>query len=340
MNRRLKSYPSVNLVRRLSGNLLGAWRRSNKQLTVVIMNPAVGQERPVLKTINHVFQAAGMDWDILLTKHTRDGHWLAQKSVMLGAKTIAVYGGDGTVTDVASGLLGSHIPLGIIPGGTTNMIATTLGIPRDTQQACNLIAQPNPLTRKLYLGQVNHNPFVQMVGIGMEARIIEGADREAKDRLGLLAYGLAALNALNNPPVTNYHMVLDGESVDVEGVSCLILNVDNLNIPFLSSIPPHPRNGLLDIFLVRKIDLRSFISVAATMVGAGIDLEILPHWQARQITIATDSPQPVQGDGEMLGQTPISVKVVSQYTSVIIPPLGYQPGLMDATSMPDPDLTP
>jgi diacylglycerol kinase family enzyme len=217
------------------------------------------------------------------------------------------------------------------------MIATALGIPRDMMQACKLIAQPTPLTRRLYLGQVNRYHFVQMVGIGMEARIIEGAGREAKDRLGLLAYGLAALNALNNPPVTLYHMVLDGKSVDIEGVSCLILNVDNLNIPFLSSIPPHPRNGLLDIFIARKVDLRSFISVAATVVGAGIDLEVLPHWQARQVTITTDSPQPVQGDGEMLGQTPVFVKVLSRYTSVIIPPSGYQASSNELLSTPDPD---
>jgi diacylglycerol kinase (ATP) len=310
MNRSQRTKPSYNLVRRLSGNILGAWRRrGHKNLTVVILNPAVGQDHPVLKTINNVFQSAGIDWDVLLTKQAHDGMWLAQKSVSLGAKTVAVYGGDGTVTDVASGLAGSKIPLGIIPGGTTNMISTAFGIPRDLTQACSLIAQPKPPTRRVYIGQVNRFRFIQMVGIGMEARMIEGAVREAKERLGIWAYGLAALNALNNPPITQYHMVLDGKMVNVEGVTCVILNVDNLNIPFLSTLPPHPRNGLLDIFIVRKADLRSIISVAATMVGAGIDLEILPHWQARQVYITTDPPQPVQGDGEMLGQTPVFVRV-------------------------------
>ena len=211
MNRSLKPRPSYNLVKRLSGNLLGAWRRrGNQHLTVVILNPAAGQDRPILKTLNNVFQTAGIDWDILLTKQARDGQWLAQKSVSLGARTIAVYGGDGTITDVASGLAGTKIPLGILPGGTTNMIATALGIPRDLSQACNLIAQPNPITRRLYIGQVNHYHFVQMVGIGLDARMVEGARREAKDRLGLLAYGLSALTALNNPPVTCYHMVTGG----------------------------------------------------------------------------------------------------------------------------------
>jgi diacylglycerol kinase family enzyme len=55
------------------------------------------------------------------------------------------------------------------------------------------------------------------------------------------------------------------------------------------------------------------------MVGAGIDLEILPHWQARQVYITTDPPQPVQGDGEMLGQTPVFVRVPTQLTSIILP---------------------
>lgn len=317
----------MNVVRRISANWLGAWRRrrARQRLTVVILNPAVGQDRPVLKMINNTFLSAGIDWDILITKQARDGLWLAQKSVSLGAQMIVVYGGDGTVTDVASGLAGTNVPLGIIPGGTTNMISTALGIPRDLGQACSLICQPDPLTRRLYIGQVNHHHFVQMVGIGLEARMVEGAAREAKDRLGLLAYGLAALMALNNPPVTRYHMELDGNVIDIEGVTCVILNADNLNFPTLAAMPPHPREGLLDIFLVRKADLRSIISVAATVVGAGIDLEILPHWQARQVSIYTDTPQPVQADGEMLGRTPIFIKVASHFTSVIIPRTTSQP---------------
>jgi len=327
MNRSLKIRPSMNLVKRISANWLGAWRRrrAHQRLTVVIMNPAVGQDRPILKTINNTFMSAGIDWDILLTKQARDGLWLAQKSVSLGAQAIAVYGGDGTVTDVASGLAGTGVPLGILPGGTTNMISTTLGIPRDLAQACSLICQPEPLTRRLYIGQVNRHHFVQMVGIGLEARMVEGAVREAKDRLGLLAYGLAALMALNNPPVTRYHMELDGEVIDIEGVTCVILNGDNLNFPTLAAMPPHPRQGLLDIFLVRKADLRSIISVAATVVGAGINLEILPHWQAHRVNIVTDTPQPVQADGEMLGRTPVFIKVASRYTSVIIPRASSQP---------------
>jgi YegS/Rv2252/BmrU family lipid kinase len=266
------------------------------------------------------FRANGFHWDLAITKESGDGQRLAQQAVSAGADIVAVYGGDGTTTEVASGLQGSRAALGILPGGTTNAIAQSLGIPTDLAGACALIAAPQPALRPVYLGQANDKNFMQVVGVGLPAKMIEKADREQKDKLGWFAYGLATLQALADPPHAVYHLELDGEQIEEEGITCLVINADNLNIPGLRSIPPYPRNGLLDVVVARKADLASIIAVANAAASGNINVDKLMHWQARQVTVTTDPPQPIQYDGELLGDTPLTVRVVEKPVQVIVPP--------------------
>jgi diacylglycerol kinase (ATP) len=316
---------------RLSTTLIGAVRRqvTRARRITLIVNPASGQDRPILKTINTVMQGAGVHWDLLLTKVSGDAYRLTQRAVAAGADTVGVYGGDGTVTEVANALRGTSVDLGILPGGTTNMIATALGIPRDLNQALQLMAQPDHFVRRMPLGFANHRPFLQMVGIGLEARMIQDTDREAKDRLGFLAYGVAAFNALVNAPVAQYNLILDGKSIEIEGVTCLILNIDNLvpgvNIPAITASPPLPRNGLLDVLVIRKADLSAVLSIAATMAGASLNLEVVPRWQAHRVTVMPAPLQLVQADGEVLSEMAVHARVLPRPVPVIVPP---QPNLV------------
>lgn len=314
-------YPLRVSFGRFSRNLIGSIRRRTARTRHirVIMNPAAGPDRNVLKMLNSIFQQAGVDWDVDVTHRSGDGRRLAQRALASGAQVIAAYGGDGTITDVASGMLGSPVPLGILPGGTTNSIAASLGIPTDVGQAARLLVETEPVQRELRLGQVNGHFFTQMVGIGLEARMIEATDRAQKDRLGILAYGINALNALAHPPLARYILNLDGNIVDAEGVTVFVLNVDNLNIPSLQEISPWPRRGLLDVFLVARADLLSLLSLAASAAGVGIPVSGLSHWQARRVSIAADPPQPAQGDGEFLGTSPVFLDSLPGEVHVIIP---------------------
>ena len=311
-----------NTLNQLSANLIGSVRRQTARARriIVIVNPAAGQDRPILKTINTTMRAAGVDWNLMVTRQAGDGFRLARQAVASGADTVAVYGGDGTLAEVASGLSGSKVALGILPGGTSNWIANSLSIPRDLSQALALIMRPDYASGSLRLGLVNKVFFIQMIGIGLESRLVEGAPREPKDRFGLLAYGFSALQSFANPPVAHYHMELDDTTVEIDGVTCMVVNADNLILPGLSAMPPGPRNGLLDIFLAQRADVKSIFSVAATMAGAGPELVMLPHWQARRVTITTDPPQLVQSDGEVIGQTTVKARVTTRRVRIIVSP--------------------
>ena len=102
----------------------------------IIVNPAAGRDRPMLSVFNSVFQPAQVDWDVSITKTAGDARRLARQAAAAGVEAIAVYGGDGTVMEVASALVDTQTPMIILPGGTGNSVANELGIPRDIAQAC------------------------------------------------------------------------------------------------------------------------------------------------------------------------------------------------------------
>jgi YegS/Rv2252/BmrU family lipid kinase len=290
----------------------------------VIVNPAAGQDRPILGILNRAFHPAGIDWDIFVTKQAGDARRLAREAVEAGADVVAAYGGDGTIMEVASGLIGTDVPLAVFPGGTANVMSVELGISSDLAEACALICGDENEIVSIDMGQVDNNDtenFILRVGIGFEADMVEGADRTLKDRVGTLAYMIAALQALRDPVLSRYHLTIDGTEIESEGISCLICNSGSLGQGTLALSPLiSVRDGLLDVFILRKAELPSILAVARNVVKGGEaawrDME---HWQGREIKVVADPAQDVQADGEILGETPVSVRVLPSAVKVLVP---------------------
>lgn len=286
----------------------------------VIINPAAGQDRPILGPLNTVFHQAGVDWDVSITKAAGDALRQTREAVAAGVNAVAVYGGDGTVTEVASGLIGTDVPLAIFPGGTANVMSLELGIPSDLAEAIALVCSGEHEIRRVDMGQVGDRNFLLRVGVGVEADMVVGADREAKDRLGWLAYVVSGLNALREPQLVQYQLTLDGKQVEKQGLTCIITNAGNLGLAGFSLSPIIDiGDGLLDVIIINQADLASLLSVAASVVTGAEQPRSVEHWQVREVSVVANPPQSVEGDGEDLGQTPIEIKVLPQAVSIIVP---------------------
>ena len=287
---------------------------------MVIVNPAAGQEGPDLKALNRIIQTAGMDWEVEVTNRFGDGGRLSSRAVSAGASIVAACGGDGTVIDVASGLLGSDVPMAILPAGTGNALASGLNIPLDLQSACELMVDIGAPTRRIDLGVAGDHLFLLRLGVGLEAEITHTADREWKDRLGSLAYVAATLQAWGSAPISHYHLELDAEQVEIDGLACMVANAGSLGIPGWT-LSQHVRidDGLLDVFIIRRADLAELTVLAASVAGIAARDIGLPHWQTRELTITADPPQGVEADGEELGTTPLHVEVIPGAIKVIVP---------------------
>lgn len=286
----------------------------------IIVNPAAGKPEPILNTLNGVFRAAGIGWDVSITQESGDAHRYALEAAQSGAHVVAAYGGDGTVMEAAMALRETQTPLAILPGGTANLMAVEMGIPRDLAKAAEIACSETSQVRQVDMGRLGADKyFILRVGIGFAARKVAYADRQLKDRFGILAYSIAALKALKDTNKAHYRLVLDGEQVEVEGLTCLVDNAGNVGVSGISPVRGiSVSDGLLDVIIARSTAFIKLITEGSTLSDHKPDADLFYHWQAREVTIETTPAQPVQVDGEMAGETPVTVRVVPNAVRVLV----------------------
>jgi YegS/Rv2252/BmrU family lipid kinase len=287
----------------------------------VVINPASGQPKPVLHTVNSVFRAAGVDWEVSVTQQSGDGDRFAREAAAKGVDAVAVFGGDGSVMEVASALMGSEVPVAILPGGTANVMSVELGIPDDLEAAARIACSQSSQVRTVDMGQVGERTFMLRVGLGFAAEHVIGATREMKNKYGKAAYTVSAIETLKKLPMAHYTLTLDGEQFEVDGITCRVDNSGNMGMPGLTaSTKTSVSDGLLDVTIIRDAGAKSLNSMLASAKGGREpDPDVFHHWQAREISIDSDPAQRVIGDGEEWGTTPISVRVLPQAVRFVVP---------------------
>ncbi len=296
-----------------------------------IVNPASGGDRPILNTFNTIFNAAGWDWEAGITKKFGDARQMAGEAAHSDYDVIAIYGGDGSVMEAATGLMGTGKPLAIFPGGTANVFSKELGIPQDLKQACELaVSSPNQV-RKVDMGLVNGEQyFVLRFATGWEAEMADIADRDLKDKVGKLAYTLAGIKAVQRELTARYRFTLDGEVQECEGLTCMIANTGNMGIPGVSvNLAPGSSvsDGFLDIVVYTRGNTQSWMKLLTFSVARPEeqikqdldDMTLSYQWKARKIRIESDPPMKINLDGEIIGETPSEIEVVPSAVEVIVP---------------------
>ena len=284
----------------------------------VVINPASGQPQPILHTLNHVFNEAQADWDISLTKKAGDAERFARQAAEAGVDVVAAYGGDGTVMEVARGLMGTPVQMAILPGGTANLMSVELGIPKDLEKAAKIACSQDSQVRRVDAGMVGDTFFLLRVGLGFAARKVELADRQLKDKYGVLAYSIAALKAVKQTRAVDFRLTLDGKVTEVKALTCLVDNAGNMGVSgFSPGRNISVSDGLLDVIAITNAGFSSLVDAGKKLAERGAT-ESYVHWQAKDITIEADPPQSVQIDGEMAGTTPVTIRVNPQILSILV----------------------
>jgi YegS/Rv2252/BmrU family lipid kinase len=281
----------------------------------VVVNPASGQNEPILNTINDVFYPAGVTWSASVTQAYGDAITQAREAAEGGADIVASYGGDGTVMEVVNGVMGTGVPLAVLPGGTGNIFSIELGIPTKLADAAKLIVSEESQVREIDVGKCGDNLFLLRVGAGFYAKRINMTSRELRDQYGKLSYFVAAMQAVTENEHLTYRFTVDGEVVEERGYSCMIQNAGNMGKQGVMLAPGISiTDGLLDVILFKTLDFNSL-----STTDGPVDSSALGHWRGKKITIEVDPPQPVVGDGETWGDTPITATVLPKAVSVITP---------------------
>jgi diacylglycerol kinase (ATP) len=288
----------------------------------IIINPAAGKRGSILPVVNQSMKAAGIKWDASITHEAGDAIKFAKVAVRKGVDALAVYGGDGTLMEAISGLIGSDIPLAILPGGSANVMAEELGIPKDPKAACALITQVPLTVKTIDVGQFGDRYFILGIALGFGAEVIKGADRETKNRIGVFAYLLSAASALKRTKKAVYHLKIDGHAHEVQGLTCIVANTGNLGFTSIC-YDKHidVSDGFLDVVVVRKASLGLLGLAAVTLLKRERpdNLELVEHWQGKDISVSSSPKQTIQCDGEVLKDMALHIKIIPGAIKVLVP---------------------
>lgn len=179
---------------------------------LLIANPISGGDaRPRIARATARLRELGALVEVALTAKRGDARCLAAGAEGRGFDRIVAAGGDGTLNEVANGLTGSDLPVAFLPMGTVNVFALEAGIPADLEAACRLAVEGRP--RRISVGTINGERFLLMAGVGWDAAAVARLRPALKRRIGRLAYGASALEALlASPPAPVRITLADGSS--------------------------------------------------------------------------------------------------------------------------------
>jgi YegS/Rv2252/BmrU family lipid kinase len=255
------------------------------------------------------FRATRVRCDAVETDEPGHGAILAGR---LAADYDAVFtlGGDGTAVEVIGALSGSGVPVGILPGGTGNLLARTLGIPLDVERATGALLDGEPT--RIDLGVLaDGRRFAFSAGVGLDVRMIEGAPARLKRRLGVLAYVLSAARAVLRREDFRVRVTVDGTVHERVAAAVLVANFGAV-LRDLIRLGPGIRSddGLLDLCVFSPATLRDSLRVLWRLLRKDfrIDARML-YAPGRHFLIETDPPRAAQADGEIIGVTPVEIRV-------------------------------
>jgi YegS/Rv2252/BmrU family lipid kinase len=289
---------------------------------LVVLNPVAGTHDPaeVRQVIEQHLSADGQLLEWYETTGSEHLPNVAREAAARGFRMVIAVGGDGTVSEVASGLVHSNTALGIIPVGTANVLAHELDIPFELHAACRLLTSDQHTTC-IDAMQVNDRFFFLHIGIGIDALVMRDTQREHKRRFGIFAYLWTGAIRLFGYQPRRFVIVADGKRHRRRASQVVIANGSTFGISQLrlgSHI--HPDDGFIDVCVIYARRLPDYLTIAWHFITRrhGRERKIRYYRAHQSVILNTSSTLPIQADGEILEQFPLHVRVVPQAVRVIV----------------------
>ncbi|BAU11198.1 lipid kinase [Leptolyngbya sp. NIES-3755] len=231
---------------------------------------------------------------------------------------VIVGGGDGTLNAAVEGLVETGLPLGILPLGTANDLARTLGLPVTLPEACQVIA--NGKIQKIDLGWVNGKYFFNVASLGLSVQITRGLTKTAKKRWGVLAYAATAFQVLWKSRRFKAEIVCDGRSQKVKTVQIAVGNGRYYGGGMAVAEDAAIDDERLDLYSL-EIDhwWQMALALPALRRGTHTKSRWVQSWQGKEIFVYVKKSKSINTDGEITTNTPAHFKVVPKALSVLVP---------------------
>lgn len=304
---------------------------------LLIANPAAARtDARAVQTVRDTLRGGGWTVEVRATARPGDARRFAREARDQGFDVFVCYGGDGTAMEIAAGAVASGIPLGLVPGGTGNLLAGNLRLPRGAAAAARVILGGKTAT--LDLGAVDRadgpHYFAVCGGTGFDARLMARTGVDEKRRWKMAAYVMRALAALPDVSSPLHRVTVDGVAHELPAAMVLVANCGELVPPFLRlGANVAPDDGWLDVLVLRaEGTLASLSAFVELMRGRRNGARRL--WFGRGRVVGVDvlegPPRPMQLDGEPWGNAPFEARLVPAALSVIVDPATAPLGRRDA----------
>lgn len=297
---------------------------------LLITNPAAARtDARAVSAVRDALRRGGWTVEVAATAQPGDARRLALRGRDEGFDALLSYGGDGTAMQIAAAIAGTDIPLGLLPGGTGNVLAGNLRLPRRPLPAARAILRAAPAS--IDLGAVERadgtHYFAVCCGAGFDAALMQRTDSAAKRRWRRAAYVRAALTALPLVKSSHVRITIDGVDTHLDAAMVLVANCADLMPPLLRLRHDiRPDDGILDVIAMRADGLwqsmAAFVELMQRRPAARRD----QVWYGRgaSVAIAVDEaggqPLPAQLDGEDVGTTPLAARVLPGALRVFVDP--------------------
>jgi len=285
----------------------------------LLCNPTAGGGRAakLLPRAERALRDLGVRFHTEVTRDLEHGRELARAAAAGGEVTVTL-SGDGLVGCVVGAL--REFPgsvLGILPGGRGNDTARMLAIPSAIEAACAVVA--HGVERDLDIGDVGGRSFIGIASLGFDSDANRIAN-EAPARLGRLVYVYGALRALAAWKPAAFALTLDGEPIACTGYSVAACNSGRYGGGMLLAPDASLDDGLLDVVMIGEHPKRNFLTTLPKVFkGDHVHHPAVRVLRGRELRVDADRPFTVYADGDPIGDTPVTIRVVAHALRVLVP---------------------
>ncbi|MGQ9539535.1 MAG: diacylglycerol/lipid kinase family protein [Armatimonadota bacterium] len=297
---------------------------SMKYDMLVILNPKAGRcrarhQQAVLRNLlDHTARQVGCRWQMVETNRPGEATLLARQAANDGTPMVVAAGGDGTLGEVANGLVGTSTRLGILPLGTGNDFARCVGLSENLSVAVETLFIGKPHWTDL--GRVGDRYFINAAGCGFDAAVAQRVNRGFRFLRGTAAYVAAVYQTLMTFKPTLMRIIADQEQIVERVLLCTVANSQSYGGGMRIAPLAQVDDGWLDVCIVKAVSKMEFVRIfPRVFTGTHITHPRFMMLKAKRVWVESEPPVPVLVDGDVPGSTPAEFSVHPSAIQVILP---------------------
>ncbi|XUX00104.1 MAG: diacylglycerol kinase family protein [Dehalogenimonas sp.] len=288
---------------------------------LALISKKAGHFRPnVCRDLTRAFSRTGIPLRFYYIEDEKELAGEIEAAYKAGCRDYLAVGGDGTVSLTASCLYGKSHRLGIIPAGTANLMARVLGVSMSTRKAIKLAASSSN-TRAVDGMDVRGRIYLLNVSAGLSSISLDCLNEKTKSTMGMFSYVVGVAKASLKAAPLHFDVVIDGRKVSSRDVELHVTNIGALGLPRYHI----HETSRIDDGVVEVLGLSDL--APTTVIGAVLDVLLRRRnrrairflGEGSEIVISSAAKQSVQGDGDIIDQTPLAIKVRPRAINFIVP---------------------